>query len=139
MPRCVWRRSHSAVPSSSGSGAFSLTTNNGHLRSAAPDAKCCLYFASDLQRAGCLADACLAEMTERHHAEFAAPPLQPVADPGAELLRSSVSAAVFELKSGLPSDHHLRLISRVLETGRRAWVYWPAEEAVEGVDRERLR
>jgi SAM-dependent methyltransferase len=98
-----------------------------------------LYFAPDLQRAACFTGGRLAQLTERHHAELTVPPQQPLTDASAEVARSSASGAVFELFSGLPSEQHLRLIARVLESGRQAWVYWPAEEAIEFVDQERLR
>ncbi len=98
-----------------------------------------LYFAPDLRRAGRLEAAGLAPTTERHRAQLAAPPLQAVRDPSAELSQSSACGAVFELGSGLPSPQQLRLIDRLLQTGRRAWLFWPAEEAVECVDDERLR
>ena len=97
-----------------------------------------LYFAADLGHAGRFEAACLAATTERHHAEITAPPLQPVADAAAELSRSPRSNAVFELTSGLPSPQHLRLIARVLQTGGRAWLFWPSEAAIECVDEERL-
>jgi ubiquinone/menaquinone biosynthesis C-methylase UbiE len=97
-----------------------------------------LYFASDLQRAVCFTGD-LARLTERHHMELLPPPLQPVADASTELSRSPACGAVFELASGLPSERHLALIAGVLRTGRSAWLYWRAEEAIECVDGERLR
>ena len=97
-----------------------------------------LYVASDLQRSGAFEDASLAGTTERHHTELKGPPLGAVADPSTELSRSGASGAVFELTSGLPSERHLRIIDQILRGGRRAWLYWPAERAIECVDRERL-
>ena len=102
-------------------------------------AQTCLYFAADLRHAGRLDPAALAPATERHHAEIAAPLLQPVADASAELARSPVSSAVFALTSGLPSPQHLGLIARLLQAGGRVWLFWPAEEAIECVDDERWR
>ncbi len=96
------------------------------------------YFAPDLQHAGLLADASLASTTERHHVLLSPPPLEPVADASADLRRSTSPGAVFELASGLPSERHLTLIEQLVRAGRRAWVYWPAEQAVESVDEERL-
>ena len=97
-----------------------------------------LYFTSDLNRAGVFDEASLAASTERHHIELAAPPLGAVADASTELSRSAAEGVVFELSSGLPSERHLRLIDHVLRAGRRAWLFWPAEQAVECVDDERL-
>jgi ubiquinone/menaquinone biosynthesis C-methylase UbiE len=98
-----------------------------------------LYFAPDLRHAARFTGGGLAQVTERHHAELTAPLLLPVTDASAELSHSSAPGAVFELASGLPSAQHLRLIARVLQAGRQAWLYWPAEEAIECVDDERLR
>jgi ubiquinone/menaquinone biosynthesis C-methylase UbiE len=97
-----------------------------------------LYFASDLTRAGCFDEASLAATTERHHVELAAPRLEVVADASVELSRSTVEGVVFELSSGLPSARHVRLIDQALRANRRAWLFWPAEQAIECVDDERL-
>ena len=97
-----------------------------------------LYFEPDLQRAGSFDNASLAPTTERHHLGLARPPLHPVSDASAELSRSAVEGVVFELESGLPSQRHLQLIDQVLSADRRAWVFWPEEQAVECVDAERL-
>jgi ubiquinone/menaquinone biosynthesis C-methylase UbiE len=97
-----------------------------------------LYFDPGLQHAGSFDDASLAATTERHHVEFKPPPLNPVADAQAELSRSAGDGVVFELASGLPSHRHLELIERTLGAGRRAWLFWPEEQAVECVDAERL-
>ena len=98
-----------------------------------------LYFTSDLQRAGAFEHTSLAETTERHHIELGVTPLAAVADPSAELSRSGTAGSVFELASGLPSERHLELMNDVLRSGRRAWLYWPAEQAVECVNHERLQ
>jgi ubiquinone/menaquinone biosynthesis C-methylase UbiE len=98
-----------------------------------------LYIAPDLRHVARVPAGSLAQMTERHHAELTASSLLPVADLSAELSQPSASGVVFELASGLPSEQHLRLISQVLQAGRQAWMYWPAEEAIECVDGERLR
>src|SRR5581483_8808480 len=96
-----------------------------------------LYLAPDLQRVGAFADAALAATTERHHLRLAVPPLV-TADAAAELSRPGAEGVVFELASGLPSDRQLELLGAARRAGRRAWVYWPNEEAVECVDDERL-
>jgi hypothetical protein len=83
-------------------------------------------------------EASLAATTERHHIELAAPRLEVVADASVELSRSTVEGVVFELSSGLPSARHVRLIEQALRADRRAWLFWPAEQAIECVDDERL-
>ena len=96
-----------------------------------------LYVAPDLQRVGTFADAALAATTERHHLRLTVPPLR-TADPSSELSKLELGGVVFELASGLPSDRQLDMLTVVRRAGRRAWVYWPNEEAVECVDDERL-
>jgi ubiquinone/menaquinone biosynthesis C-methylase UbiE len=97
-----------------------------------------LYFAPDLRQAGVFEDASLAATTERHHIEICPPPLGPVTDVSIALARSDAAGAVFELRSGLPSRRHLELVDQLLRAGRRAWLFWPDEQAVECMDRERL-
>ena len=97
-----------------------------------------LYFAPDLRHAGLFADPSLAATTERHHVHLRVPPLQPVADASAELSHTAAAGVVFELASGLPGERQLPLFDQVLRAGRRAWMYWPAEQAVECLDDERL-
>jgi ubiquinone/menaquinone biosynthesis C-methylase UbiE len=101
-----------------------------------------LYFDVGLESAAAVANATLAHTTERHRVEIAAPSPNPVADPSAELSRANaagVPGVVFELLSGLPSERQLSLMAQALGSGRRVWMYWPAEQAVECVDHERLR
>jgi ubiquinone/menaquinone biosynthesis C-methylase UbiE len=98
-----------------------------------------LYFDADLQRAGLVADETLAATSERHHLRLAVPQLTATADPIGALSDSAADGVIVELLSGLPSDRQLRLSDRALRSGRRAWLFWPAEEAVECADAERLR
>jgi ubiquinone/menaquinone biosynthesis C-methylase UbiE len=98
-----------------------------------------LYLTGDLAQAGVVADAALAQTTERHHAELVVSPCRAVADPLTELSPSTAPGVIFELASGLPSERHLRLIDQAVSGGRRVWLYWPAEQTVECVDEERLR
>jgi glycosyltransferase involved in cell wall biosynthesis/ubiquinone/menaquinone biosynthesis C-methylase UbiE len=51
---------------------------------------------------------------------------------------SSLSGLVMEMYVGWPGRHHLALARTVLAAGRRVWLYWPDEQAVESVDRERI-
>jgi SAM-dependent methyltransferase len=104
-----------------------------------PDAQQYLYVAPDLHHAALFADASLARTTERHPAAFDVPALQPVADAVGEMRRSQAAGVVCELANGLPSARHLHVIAQVLSSDRRAWIYWPAEAAIECVDAERLQ
>jgi len=94
-----------------------------------------LYVASDLRNSGVFTSDVLAATSERHHLCLTAPPLQPAA---AVTPPSDASGVIFELASGLPTDAHLRTIGDTLRSGRRAWLFWPAERAVECIDAERL-
>ncbi len=42
------------------------------------------------------------------------------------------------LDRGWPGASHLRFAAAVRKRGLRAWFYWPAEEAVEALDDERM-
>ena len=96
-----------------------------------------VYVAADLQRVGAFTDPVLAGTTERHHIILPVPPLQD-GDPVAAVSAAGASGAVLELSSGLPSDRQLELLGAIRRAGRRAWVHWPSEEAIECVDDERL-
>jgi ubiquinone/menaquinone biosynthesis C-methylase UbiE len=97
-----------------------------------------LYVAPDLRHAGAFADDALAATTERHHLTIAPPVLQAADGTVAELSRSGTAGAVVELAAGLPSRAQLSFLTAVLQSGRRAWIYWPHEAAIECVDTERL-
>ncbi|MFQ5655029.1 MAG: methyltransferase domain-containing protein, partial [Planctomycetota bacterium] len=82
----------------------------------------------------------LAELTERHWIEL--PPVPAVAStkPVERLLAGSrIDGVVITLHRGLPFGPHLRLARRALAAGKRVWLWWPAENAVEEIDRERRR
>jgi len=97
-----------------------------------------LYVAPDLRRAAVFEDAALAATTERHQLTIVPGALQPVEDAAAEMARANVAGLVVELSSGLPSRAQLQLAAHALRSGRRAWMAWPREEAIECVDEERL-
>lgn len=97
-----------------------------------------VYFSSDLSRVGVFDNASLAPTTERHHVDLAPPRLEGVDDAAAALASLAAEGAVFELSSGLPSERHLQLIEQVQRSRRRAWLFWPGEQALECVDDERL-
>jgi len=97
-----------------------------------------LYVAPDLRRAAIFEDAALAATTERHQMTIVPGAMQPIEDAAAEMARANVAGLVVELSSGLPSSAQLQLAAHVLRSGRRAWIAWPREEAIECVDDERL-
>ena len=63
-----------------------------------------------------------------------------VGDPLAEIdRRADLAGIVIGLTAGLPDRRRLDIVETALRRGLRAWLYWPAEQAVECVDRERLQ
>jgi glycosyltransferase involved in cell wall biosynthesis/ubiquinone/menaquinone biosynthesis C-methylase UbiE len=77
--------------------------------------------------------------TERHRVRLQVPELGPAVDVVAELEKTpALDGVVLQMYVGWPGSEYLRLARRVLQRGRRVWMYWPDEEAVECVDRLRL-
>src|SRR5262245_48235152 len=81
----------------------------------------------------------LSGFTERHQLQTTVPPLQKTADLMQELLRSGAPGIIIGLRRGWPGLSCLKFAGKVLRAGRKVWFYWPEEEAIECVDRERLR
>jgi ubiquinone/menaquinone biosynthesis C-methylase UbiE len=98
-----------------------------------------LYFSADLHGSASFHDGALQATTERHRIKLHPPPLVTVVDDSGELFLSCDKGVVLEMSSGLLSPAQLNLLEGTLKSGRRAWLYWPAEEAIECVDDERLR
>jgi len=88
---------------------------------------------------GVVDDPGLATTTERHKMTLTATPAasgNPV-----DILSSDTTAAglIIEMYVGWVGRDRLALIGAVLARQRRVWLYWPDENALECVDRERLR
>jgi glycosyltransferase involved in cell wall biosynthesis/ubiquinone/menaquinone biosynthesis C-methylase UbiE len=99
-----------------------------------------LYVAPNLGEVTVVAVEGLRATTERHRIPIAAGTLGVCLDPLGELdRRPELLGAVLAMERGWPGSSHLRFASRVLARGRRVWLYWPNEEAVEVLDRERIR
>lgn len=97
-----------------------------------------LYVSSTLDHCGLSSDDRLSVFTERHRAHLRIPELTPNIDPLFAVERLRADGAVLELSSGSPTLSQLRLARGVLDQGKRVWFYFPAEAAVECIDRERL-
>ncbi len=81
----------------------------------------------------------LAETTERHKFALTVTPAGVQGDPVAALAgNSQFSGLIIETYVGWVGRDHLALIRAVLAHRRRLWLYWPEENAVECVDREKL-
>ena len=89
--------------------------------------------------AGWIVEPRLAATSERHKMVLHEPTLQSGVDAMAVVARDPDAAGlVIVLFTGRVGRQELKLAARVLSTGKRVWMYWPAEEAIECVDRDRL-
>jgi glycosyltransferase involved in cell wall biosynthesis/ubiquinone/menaquinone biosynthesis C-methylase UbiE len=78
--------------------------------------------------------------SERHQIVLDVGHPVPVADAKAEIgRREGIAGIVIGLASGLPDRCRLEIADAALRRGQRVWLYWPGEQAVECVDRERLQ
>lgn len=99
----------------------------------------CLYVGPLLDGVRIVSHDGLAATTERHRLEIPPAPLVPTASALDELARRpELAGSIIEIHQGWPGRWHLQHAARVLKTGRRAWFYWPNEQAIECVDRDRL-
>src|SRR5688572_13060368 len=78
--------------------------------------------------------------TERHQMDLT---LQPLQQAGAiqQLLISDRQweGVILEMFTGWPGRHRLRVAAQAVALGRRVWLHYPEEKAVEVVDEERLQ
>src|SRR5689334_12014456 len=82
----------------------------------------------------------LTSTTERHRVVLDTGDPVAVGDVAAEVgQRNDVAGIVIGLTTGLPDRKRLDIVDQALKRGLRAWLYWPKEQAVECVDRERLQ
>lgn len=96
-----------------------------------------LYATAGGNEWGEIHDPALAGCTERHRLKLTPTKHHPVNDFKNEL-SEPCAGIVIEMIYGWPSRLHLRLARLALRLGRRAFFYWPREEAVECIDAERL-
>ena len=104
-----------------------------------------LYFGPRLDGFFTLTTDALERTTERHHLTLGvgesmtgANPLEVVRGLNGTGAQDGINGIVIAMASGLPDRQRLEVIEAALTRGLRAWLYWPAEQAVECVDRERL-
>jgi glycosyltransferase involved in cell wall biosynthesis/ubiquinone/menaquinone biosynthesis C-methylase UbiE len=88
-------------------------------------------------RFGLLEEVRLDATTERHLVALP-PPLCTSEDPIAAVAKDESLGLVVALEGGCPNRAELRLVSRGLRLGRRVWLHWPEEGAVEVMTWERL-
>jgi glycosyltransferase involved in cell wall biosynthesis/ubiquinone/menaquinone biosynthesis C-methylase UbiE len=99
-----------------------------------------LYVAPRLDGIALFSSDVLDDTTERHRIVLETGDPVAVGDPVEEInRRPEVAGIVIGLTTGLPDRRRLDIISAALRRGQRVWLYWPGEQAVECVDRERLQ
>lgn len=99
----------------------------------------CLYVASNLGAATTVTEPGLADTTERHQLAIRLGPLATCLDPMGELTgRPELLGVIVAMERGWPGSSHLRFASRALKSGKRVWFHWPAEQAIECIDRHAL-
>ena len=86
---------------------------------------------------GTLVEPRLDDTSERHLIALPPPPLA-AGDPIAALAADSALGLVVALEGGSPARGEMGLLRRALSLGRRAWLHWPEEGAVEVATEERL-
>jgi len=86
---------------------------------------------------GTLIEERLDATSERHLIALPPPPLA-AADPIAALAADRELGLVVALEGGSPTRAEMTLLRRALALGRRAWLHWPEEGAVEVATGERL-
>ena len=97
-----------------------------------------LYVDPALRHGGVLYDPRLPQFTERHH--FRLPPIE-LAEIGAverHIDNGETLGVIFGLGSGLPTKRSLALARYALRHRKSAFLYWPTEDAIEVLDRERI-
>lgn len=83
--------------------------------------------------------ASLAPMTERHHVALPNVPLRHSGSLVEDLGREPVAGVIITLEFGIPNRRQRDLLGQILAQGKRAFLYWPVESAIEVVDGEKLR
>ena len=98
-----------------------------------------LYLSPDLDAGAEFRDERLRETTERHKVPLQPGTLRPLAGGAdAALARNGIEGVVLSMAHGWPGRHHLHFARRALKAGRRVWLYWPAEQAIEALEDERI-
>jgi len=99
-----------------------------------------LYVSPGLEGASRLTTDSLLETTERHHLTLGTSTVWTDTNPvDAIRQRNGIDGVVIGLASGIPNHARLRIAEAALANGLRVWLYWPGEQAIECVDRERLQ
>lgn len=85
-----------------------------------------------------LRDERLAGFSERHRIALSLGAPESWRHPATAMKERRASGVVLEMIHGWPTRVHLQEARRTLRAGGRVFFYWPREEAIECIDRERL-
>lgn len=97
-----------------------------------------LYYAVNALGAGAsFHDERLQDCTDRHRIQLKQPELQSSNSLLSDALSTGAVGLVIEMVYGWANRQHLQLARAALRSGLRVWFYWPKEQAVEFIDRER--
>ena len=98
-----------------------------------------LYISPRLDGVLMLATDALSQTTERHKVALGVGDAWTTANPlEAVNTRNGFEGVVIGLTSGIPDQARLDIATAALRRGKRVWLHWPQERAVECVNRERL-
>jgi glycosyltransferase involved in cell wall biosynthesis/ubiquinone/menaquinone biosynthesis C-methylase UbiE len=98
-----------------------------------------LYVGHRSDVAGVFSNDALQQTTERHKLSIDRPALTPAGDLDQRIADPALAGVVFEVAVGYPDRRQLARAARVMRVAKGAWFYWPAEQAVERLDADRLR
>jgi glycosyltransferase involved in cell wall biosynthesis/ubiquinone/menaquinone biosynthesis C-methylase UbiE len=100
----------------------------------------CLYVAPNLGAVAVVSEPGLGDTTERHRFDIRLGPLNTCLDPLEQLMaRPDLLGAMIGMERGWPGGSHLRFAKSVLARGKRVWLHYPAEGAIECLDVEAIR
>jgi glycosyltransferase involved in cell wall biosynthesis/SAM-dependent methyltransferase len=98
-----------------------------------------LYIPPRLDSVATVSTDLLDATTERHEVSLQLAPAQPSRNLLNEINgRNGFAGVVIAMNAGLPGRRELLLADAALRRGKRVWLHWPQERAVECVNRERL-
>lgn len=97
-----------------------------------------LYIEPTLRSYGLIEDDRPAKFTERHHFRLPIASLKASDRLDRTIDAHADSGVIIGISNGIPNRGQLRIVRHALRRRRHAFLYWPAENAIEVIDRERL-
>ncbi len=97
-----------------------------------------LYYSHDDNQAGIINNDRLTQFSERHQINIAIPKLKPCNDIVHAIKQHDCAGVVIAINGGAPHKKYLELAKTIQQQQLQLWFYWPQEEAIEVIDKERL-